>query len=94
MKVVQITVRQHAKLSDALIDVSKAIRQGYGAGTITNPYKNRDYEDEDYLGFWTSSPSPEWSALDDDETDTSYLIQSKKDIDAYTMASLVENFKP
>lgn len=93
MKAVQVTIHQHANLSDALIDVARAIRQGYGAGTITTPHKNRDYYDEDYLGFWTSSPSPEWSALDDD-TDTSYLIESEKEIGDYEMARLVEQFKP
>lgn len=93
MKVVRVTIHQHAKLSDALIDVARAIRQGYGAGTITNPHKHRDYDDEDFLGSWTSSPTPEWNKLDA-ETDTAYLIESKKNIDEYAMARLVESFKP
>lgn len=90
MRLIGISLASHASLADAVIDVAKAIRNNYGAGTITNPRKNRDYRDEDYLGGWTSYPDETWKALIPGET--IYIIDAGKEVDEYEMARFVEAF--
>lgn len=93
MKAVSITVHKGAKFEDAFKDVARSIREGYGAGTITSPNKDSNFEECDYIGFWTSQPSKEWTDLNLD-TDTEYLIVSEKEVYDYEMARIVENYKP
>jgi hypothetical protein len=92
MRLVGISLESHAKLNDALLDVARAIRDNYGAGTVTNPNKDRDFYDEDYLGSWTSYPSEEWKALSPD--DKIYIIDAGKEVNEYEMAFLIETFIP
>ena len=90
MRLIGISLESHANLADAVIDVARAIRDNYGAGTITNPNKDRDYCDEDYLGGWTSHPNEEWKTLFPDEK--VYIIDAGKEVDEYEMARFVEAF--
>jgi hypothetical protein len=90
MRLIGISLESHANLADAVIDVARAIRDNYGAGTITNPNKDRDFSDDDYLGGWTSYPNEEWKALFPDEK--IYIIDAGKEVDEYEMARFVEAF--
>jgi hypothetical protein len=57
MKQIGIELNEGASLHDAIIDCARSIAEGYGAGTLTTPGKDDDYEEHDYLGFWTSKPN-------------------------------------
>lgn len=59
MHTIAFELYSHANVRDALIDTARAIASDYGAGTITNPRKSRDYLDSDFLGYWTAYPTDE-----------------------------------
>jgi hypothetical protein len=59
VKLVSIELYEGASIADALTDIAKTMRQGYEAGTLTNPRKHRNFLKEDFLGFWTAIPDTE-----------------------------------
>lgn len=93
MRKIGIKLYRNTDINKALIDVARAIRQGYGAGTICNPFKKNDYNEEDFLGHWTSIPNKKWQSIANESITLTFVIDAKKQVDDYEMAFLVEKFQ-
>lgn len=51
-----IQLNEGASMYEAILDCARSIAAGYGAGTLTRKEPPEGFEDDDYLGFWSSIP--------------------------------------